>query len=195
MQFRFLAVLTSLLVLTTTACETAAPPPRLPQMSFAHLPPIKLDVMRVETNSEFQPSFQAPNVEHLFPTSPEMATRRWVQDRIQPTGRGRMARFIIHEAAAVETKLKTDKGFGGSFKNEQSERYDLVLSATLQILDERHMPVANSTARVTRSRTVLEDTSLAQREQIWFEITEALMKDFDREIEANIRQYMAPYIR
>jgi EAL domain-containing protein (putative c-di-GMP-specific phosphodiesterase class I) len=57
------------------------------------------------------------------------------------------------------------------------------------------MPVANSTARVTRSRTVLEDTSLAQREQIWFEITEALMKDFDREIEANIRQYMAPYIR
>jgi hypothetical protein len=195
MQFRFLAVLTSLLVLTTTACETAAPPPRLPQMSFAHLTPIKLDVTRIETVSEFQPSFQPPNVEHLFPTSPEMAARRWIQDRVQPTGRGRLARFIIHEASAVETKLKTDKGFGGSFKNEQSERYDLALSATLQILDERHMPVANANARVTRSRTVLEDTSLAKREQIWFEITEAMLKDFDREIEANIRQYMAPYIR
>ena len=195
MQFRFLAVFASILVLTTTACETAAPPPRLPQMSFAHLPPIKLDVMRVETNSEFQPSFQAPNVEHLFPTSPEMAARRWVQDRVQPTGRGRLARFIIHEASAVETKLKTDKGFGGNFKNEQSERYDLSLSASLQVLDERHMPVATASARVTRSRTVAEDTSLAQREQIWFEITETMMKDFDREIEIAIRQYMASFIR
>jgi hypothetical protein len=48
---------------------------------------------------------------------------------------------------------------------------------------------------VTRSRTVAEDTSLAQREQIWFEITETMMKDFDREIEIAIRQYMASFIR
>ena len=45
-----------------------------------------------------------------------------------------------------------------------------------------------------RTRTVREDASLHDRKRIWFEMTEALMKDFNAEMEKNIRQHLGGYL-
>ena len=184
------------LVLTAmlAACETPPPKQRLIELTFAHLPIFSLDVARVEVVSDYASPMKTPNVEHLFPTPPEKGLRRWAADRLKAGGKKGSARFVIHNAAITETALPITKGLKGAFKKEQSERYEAVVEASLEILDARGFRKGFASARLTRSRTVREDATLNQREAVWFAMTEALLNDFDKELEKNIRQYLLGYL-
>ncbi len=48
--------------------------------------------------------------------------------------------------------------------------------------------------RISRSRTLREDATINDRERMWFDLTEALMGDFNAELEKNIRQYVSGYL-
>ena len=188
------ALLGLVLMSMLAACETPPPKPRLLGLTFAHLPILSLDVARVEVVSDYAPPMKAPNVEHLFPTPPEMGLRRWAADRLKAGGKKGSARFVIHIAAVTETALPVTKGLKGAFKKEQSERYAAVVEASLEIVDARGFRKGFASARVTRSRTVREDATLNQREALWFAMTEALLNDFDKEIEQNIRRYLLGFL-
>lgn len=180
--------------LALTACETQPNMQRLPEISFADKRPFKLDVGQLEIVPEYQSSNRRPNIEQSMPVSPEAATVRWAQDRLRPMGRTGFARVLIKDAKVVEVPLSTDKGFTGMFKEEQAARYDASLDVAIQILDERHFPVADVIARATRSRTVAEGLSMNERDRILFEISDALIHDIDNQMEGLIRSYMARWI-
>ena len=192
-QLKFL-VFALLAPLALGACETPMPAQTLPGLTYEHLKPFRLDVAAVDVVSQYRSPMQKPNVEHLFPTPPEKALRRWAQDRLKAAGKGATARFVILDARATETPLKIDKSFWGAFKRQQSERYDATVEATLEILDSRGFRKGFANARASRSRTVREDATLNERERTWFELTEALMKDFDAELERNIRQHLGGFL-
>ena len=186
--------LTAMLAAMLTACETAPPKQRLFDLTFADLPILTLDVARLEVVSDYAPPLKAPNVEHLFPTPPEAGLRRWAADRLKAGGKKGSARFVIVNAAVTEAALPVTKGLKGAFKKEQSERYEAVVEASLEILDARGFRRGFASARVSRSRTVREDASLNAREAAWFALTEALLNDFDKELEKNIRQYLLGFL-
>ena len=71
---------------------------------------------------------------------------------------------------------------------------EAVVEASLEILDARGFRKGFASARVSRSRTVREDATLNQREAAWFAMTEALLNDFDKELEKNIRQYLLGFL-
>ena len=50
-------------------------------------------------------------------------------------------------------------------------------------------------ATVKRSQTVPEDISPNELRQVWFEMTEKMIQEIDRQLEAGIRKYLANYIR
>jgi len=52
-----------------------------------------------------------------------------------------------------------------------------------------------ATAAASRSITVREDISLNEREKTWFRIVDRLLADFNSEMEANLRQHLAPWLR
>jgi hypothetical protein len=184
------------LVLTAmvAGCATPPPAPRVFDLTFAHLPILSLDVARIEVVLDYVPSLKPPNVEHLFPMPPETGLRRWAADRLKAKGRKGSARFVIVNAAVTEAALPVTKGLKGAFTKEQSERYEAVIEASLEILDARGIRKGFASARVSRSRTVREDASLNDREAAWFTMTEALLNDFDKELEKNIRQYLLGYL-
>ena len=66
-----------ILALGLAACETTPPPPKLPELTFTHLGPLKLNVARIDIVSKYRSPLRAPNVEHLFPTPPQKALRTW----------------------------------------------------------------------------------------------------------------------
>ena len=119
---------------------------------------------------------------------------RWAQERLRPVGRIGSARVVIKDARVVEVALKTDKSFTGMFKEEQAERYDAVLDVAIQILDERHMPVADVLARATRSRTVPEGVSLNERDRVLHDVTESLVRDIDSQMDGLIRSYLGRWV-
>jgi hypothetical protein len=183
-----------LVALALAACQTPPPVQRLPELTFGHLDRLNLDVATIEVVSEYRSPMKAPHVEHLFPTPPQTALERWAADRLEAAGRQGIARFVIQNAQATATPLAFDKGLAGAFTKEQSVRYEASVEAFLEIVDERGFRKGFSSARASRTRTMAEDASLNERDKAWFELTEAVMQDFNAEIEKNVRQYLGGFL-
>ncbi len=177
------------------ACETAAPIPEYPEITFTNLPRIKLDVARIEVRMDYKAPLKAPNVEHEFPVTPAAVAERWAADRLEAVGSTGLARVIVKDASVVEVKLERTKGLKGVFTKDQSERYDGKIEMVIEIRSERGYRDAFAAAKATRSRSVPEDISLNDREKVWFEMTEAMIKDINAEFERTIPQYLSKWLR
>ena len=134
------------------------------------------------------------NHSYFAPTPPLKALRQWAGARLFVGGGKGLVRFTIANAAVTETALKVKKGLQGAFHKEQSERYDAIIEASLEMLDDRGFRLGFASARVSRSTTVREDATLNERRRVQFELIEALMKDFNAEIERNIRRYLGKWL-
>ncbi len=178
-----------------SGCATKVEKPGFSQISFAHLPPINLNVARVEVENRYVSPATRPNVEHEFSVSPAAVASNWGRDRLKAVGQSGVARVIVRRASVVEVPLKRTAGVKGAFTKDQSERYDAVIDMKVEIRD------ANGDLRVTaestakRSRSVSENISLNGREKVWFEMTEAMMGDLNTSLEAQIRKHMNRWLR
>ncbi|MDH5748455.1 MAG: hypothetical protein OEY85_04000 [Rhodospirillales bacterium] len=185
-----------LVLILLVACETKNPVQALPDITFSQFPRLTLNVGRIDVSSSYRPPLKAPNVEHLLPVSPEKATRSWARDRLEKSSVSiNHARFTIITAPVIESKLKQSSGLKGLFTKEQAERYTATVEANLEIFDDRGFRRGFASARAQRSRTIAEDASLNQREKMWFDLVEALMTDFNAEMEKNIRVHLVGWVR
>jgi hypothetical protein len=182
---------------TLAACESPPPAPTFPDIRFSGEPPIRLAVSTVEVQSEFKPGFQSPHVEHLFPVPPARAMENWAHDRLVAAGGSNAhARFVIEDASVVEVELKKkSEGISGAFTKEPAQRYDATVAATLQIVDDRGLPVRTASVKVTRSQSVLEGITPNDRDKAWYEMTKGLMADFDQQMSAEISAHFGGYFQ
>ncbi|MGB0570658.1 MAG: hypothetical protein ACPGQM_01115 [Alphaproteobacteria bacterium] len=193
-RFNRRTALAGLSGLILAGCTTPSPAPRYPELTFNHLPPIRLDAASLEIVDEFKPSFAAPNVEHLMPVSPAAAMRRWALDRLKPVGRGGRIVFTIADAAVVETALAPTPGVRGVITKDQSERYDAKLLVRISVDGGDNRRRGDVSAEAMRSRTVIEGLSLNEREEIWFQMSENLVMDMNSELETAIRSFLQPFL-
>jgi hypothetical protein len=188
-RFMFAALAMALLA----SCGTPPPTPVFPELTYTHLPPIRLMVSRVDIIDQYVPPTEAPHVGHLFPTPPLTAARRWAQDRLAAAGNRYTARYVIKEASATETPLERTRGLKGAFTTDQTERYDVAIEVLLEIADSRGFSQGYVTARATRARTSAEDITPNARRKLWFDLTEAVMKDLNGELERQINAHMGRF--
>jgi hypothetical protein len=179
------------------ACDTAPPRPTYPDIHFTNETPIRLAVSVVDVRNDYKPTFQSPHVEHLFPVPPAQAAENWAHDRLQAGGGAAVsARFTIQEASVIETQLpKKSEGISGAFKKEATERYDATLRAMLEIVDARGFALRTVTTKVVRSQSVLEGITPNERDQTWYDMTKALMADFDQQMSAEISANLGGYFQ
>ena len=181
--------------LLLAACETAPPSKPKADISFLHLPPIVINVARVEIVHEYRPSFARPYVEHLFPVTPASALERWAGERLRPMGPSGVARFVIMDASVKETALKKKEGLIGLVTIDAAARYDASVRARIDVVDDQGRAAGGATAHATRYQTTLEGTSPNERTEIWLDMTSALVADFDREMERNARELLGNWVR
>lgn len=184
----------SLSGLILAGCTTPSPAPKYPELTFTHLPPIRLDAAELVVVDGFKPTFAAPHVEHLMPVPPAAAMRRWARDRILPVGIGGRIVFTITDGAVVETPLAPTPGVRGVVTKDQSERYDAALQVRMTVDGGDNRRRGEVSAEAMRSRTVLEGLSLNEREKIWFQMTEDLVADMNGELETAIRAFLQPFL-
>ena len=181
-------------ILLLAACETTVPDQRLPEMTFGHLDAITLNVADIQIVTAAANESAAGDAGFKFPVTPEKALLRWAEDRLRAGGNQGTARFTILAAGVTETQLKLDRGITGLFKQEQSDRYDATVEASLEILDNRGFRRTIATARARRSTTIGEEATINERRRRWFDFVEQLIGDFNIEIERVIRRHMVEYI-
>jgi hypothetical protein len=190
--------LRSLLIVSALAvvgCETPVDQQTFPEQTFQHLPPISLNVREIDIIHLFKPPLKAPHIEHEMPVPPQIAVERWVVDRLRATGTSGRAVITIRDASVVETRLKQLGGIKGTFTTEQSERYEAKVEVVIEAADGKGLRSANAVAASLRNRTVPENATLRERRNLWYELTEKLMSDFDRTFEAQIRKHLTAFLK
>ena len=180
--------------LTIAGCQDAAQAPVLADLSFAHLGVFNLDVAAIEIVAAYQPPARSPNVDHLFRIPPHEAARRWARDRLTAVGADGTATFTISNASVIETRLTPGAGIRGAFTFDQSERYDALLSVQL-VIERVGVGRAITATNVTHSRTVAENITLVRRDEVWFAMTETLLRELNAQLERDIPFYLGDYLR
>ena len=191
----FLSALALPALLVLGGCETAPRSQTFPDIGFTRLAPIALNVASVEVVTHYTPPFAGPNVDHLFPVPPRTVMERWGAERLRAAGSGGRARFIILNAAVVESALATTPGIEGMVRKEEAERYDGTVEARLEIYDAAGTRMAFASAYATRFQTVLEDASPNERHKAWFKLLDGMMADFNQEMERAIRGQLPGVVR
>lgn len=165
---------------------------RFTEPRFNNLPPIELNVSKIEIVSEFTPSFTRPNVEHLFPVSIEKAARIWAADRLEATdfSSNRIAEFIIKDASVTEEEVKASQLF-----YKDSLKYRATLSVVLKISSDNGQSSAQTSIEAWRELTMPIDTSIENKEKYWNEMVQKLFEEFNSRMEQNINQYLNMYVK
>ena len=183
------------LLVPVAACETVEPPAPLPQLTFENLKPIPLKVAQVELADEYVSPLDGPHVEGTVPVSPATAMKAWAARRLVAGGGNGVARLVIKTASMTATPLKLTSGLKGAFTDEQSERYDVDVKAELRIYDGGGaMGAAYVIAEASLSRTIPEKSTINDRRRVQFEVVEAVMADFDKEMEKTMRAHLARWM-
>jgi hypothetical protein len=169
-------------------CNPSPDQPVFPDIRFTNEPKLRLEVAAIETVEEFHPTFQQPNVEHLFPVPPERAMENWVKDRLVATGKGKRARVRIIDASVKEVELpKKATGISATFTTEQAQRYDASVRMAIDILGDHGIPERSITAEAQRSQSVAEGVTPNDRERAWYDMTKQLMAALDAALEQRMR--------
>ena len=174
-------------------CDTPVPSRNFPDISFTHKTPYKLDVALIEIEPKPAPASNKGVVVHELPVSLTKVAEQWANQRLQAVGASGTALVTIEKASVVEQSLKKTPGVRGAFTTDQTERYIGELQVSISIMDNRGQALAR--AGSTRTRTIAEDATLAEREKLWFDMVEKLAWGMDAEMDKQIPQHLANYLR
>lgn len=185
-----------LLLAALGACDTSPTREPFPKLTYSYLPPFRLAVAEVEVLDQYHPPLAPPYIEQQFPVSPAGTAEQWGHDRLQAVGGSGRAIYTVLRGDAIDVHLaNNDSGMFGQFTVPQSDRYDLTIAVKLDIFDPSGRVVASVNARAIRSNTVAADATLNDRERLWFDMTEATMKDLNGQLEKSIPLYLRAYLR
>ncbi|MFO0070325.1 MAG: hypothetical protein ACK529_09215 [Alphaproteobacteria bacterium] len=186
----------ALISLTLAACQEAPAPQSFPPLNFSAQPKIKVAVMEIRVIENYKSPMIAPNVEQNFPISPCTAIKQWVEGRLQAAGSSGILEITINDASVIERPLSITQGIKGFFTNDQSERYDASINVTFRLYDGvQTISVAEGNVQATKSISIAENTSIAERKKMFYSMVQKIMTPFNREAEARLNQYFSPYLR
>ncbi len=160
---------------------TSAPPMTLaqPDLTFEQLAPVSLAVSKIEIYDQYKSPMTGRNIEHEFSTTPAAAARRLIEKKLAATGTRQILRVYIDDASVVRDNLPVAKDFWGEFSREPSEKMLARVALRFELVNEEAPDIVVGRASVVsdRTRSLLENTSLADRDRAYLNLTEELMSD------------------
>lgn len=163
-----------------------------PQVTFRHLPPIRLNAAKLDIRQPFVATGEPPHIEHLLTASPAHVAENWARDRLRAAGTDGQATYSILDASLTETALDTDKSIKGLFKTQQGTRFEGRIEVRLDVANAGGTGFAQ--AVVTRSQTVSDDITLNQRDVILVGFVEQMGRDLNRRLEDEIAANLGDFV-
>ena len=176
------------------ACAPLPPEPTYPEITFRSAPPYLFDAAEVEVVEAYRSPLAAPHVEHESPLLPAAVLKRWIADRVAAGGTERRVRVTIEDASITETLLPINQDFAASFTTEQAARLDASVALQIELLDARGFQLAMVRAKSARARSLPEDATLRERDEVLFQLTEDLANDIDQIMSERIPDQFAAHL-
>ena len=169
--------------------EVPTPPaPVLPQFNLA--------VAEIKIVPAYAPGPGA-TAEQSVPFAPSAALETWAKTHVQAKGRQGQAWIVIRDASisAKQVPPRT-RNWRDWFRRQPVERYDAVLALELQIKDDSGRTRAQTVARATHARFLMDDYRDYHRERttqlqaLSDEIIAAALKRLEGEVRTNLARWV-----
>jgi hypothetical protein len=163
---------------------------RQPDLTFAQYAPVSLDVAKIEVYDQFTPPATGGHIEREFATPPDQAATRLLEAKLRPDGAAQILRVYIDDASVVSEKQPVRDDLMGKFTRETAEIYRAHLAIHFELANTDAPDIVIGNANITSDRTtsILENTSLADRDRTAVNLTEALMKDVYAGMTGTVRE-------
>jgi hypothetical protein len=174
------------LPLLGAACASGDAQPALaPPPGYAHLTPLRLNVLDIEV---VEPTGLGARVDPPAPLSPITQVVRMGQERLSPVGTTGRARFVVESA----TLAREPASAGGLF-SQRTERLNCAVRVRVEVLagDGRRVGFAEAESR--RSATVV-DEGMPSRARAADLIVRQTIDDLNVEFEFQLRRNLRDWI-
>jgi hypothetical protein len=168
-------------VILLSGCAESLSTSHLPEMTFANFTPVELNVEKIEVRDDYKPPLKDPNVEHTFQTPTYVAAENLLKKQLVAAGRDDVLRAVITDASVVREALPMTRGFWGVFTHEPAERLKAKVVVRFELANQQAPDIVIGRVELTarRTKTLMEGTSVADRDSAYFKLTEDMMNDLD----------------
>lgn len=165
------------------ACTTAAPEGKpLPDLTFAHVAPLSVNVAAVEIVNDANSSADPRDVSSSFPAAPDITLRRYAERRIQANGVEGTLKFVIEEARIYHDVSQEDNKFVNWTGLDRLDNYDVSLRIRLFVEHPGGAQSNHAILNLKRTISIPQRYSLSEKEQEKFNFLEMLMDDVDKAV-------------
>jgi hypothetical protein len=175
------------------ACAGEPPPPAAPA-ALVGPAPIRLDVGSVDVAETYSPADAPTFIDKRRTQQLVDATRAMLQETIQATGGPGYARASIERASMVERKRPVTGGVRGFFLREPDTELVGQLDVRLTVIDSAGSERAYATASISASRSILESTSVPERDRIAGQLGDELLQHLRRLLRQSAEEGLKDYL-
>ena len=160
------------------------------------LPQFNLAVAEIQVVPAYAPGAGA-GAESAVPFAPKTALETWAKTHVKAVGRQWQAWIVIRDATISARKMPPR---GGSwrdwFRRQPVERYDAILELELQIRDDAGRVRAQTVARATHARFLMDDhreyrqERVDQLQRLTDEVIAAALKRLEGEVRTNLARWV-----
>lgn len=159
----------------------------LAELTYDHIQPLYVSASNIDVIDNYNPSADPQDVSSRFPTPPDIAVRRWAERRLQPgVGTGTL-RFVIDSVTAHKTAHGPENSLQRWTGQGATTTYDVVMKISMSKQTDARIGNSNHAFTVTRSVTIPDNWSIAQREAEMQSFVETIVAAVDEAVMGVLR--------
>lgn len=155
----------------------------VPEMTFAHVSPLYLDISDVEIENQYDPDRDPDDVSSSFPTPPDIALKRYADTRLKASGAGEdTLKFVIEDARVMHNYIEPEGGFSYWTKTGGKDHYNVKMRLKIFKQEADGDDSTQSILKLERAISIPDTYSLSEREMEQLKFLEMLMNDVDKAV-------------
>lgn len=167
----------------------ATPPPPL-----AGIPVHSLAVSSIDVAEAYPPLASGTFIDQRHTRELTSAARDYLATRLKAVGGGATAQASIVQASMVQEPRAPSGRLGAPIVREPDADLHGTIEVRLGLADGTGEELGFASARVERTRSILELTSVVERDRMAGEMVRQLMVDLDRALDQSMRENLAAFL-
>lgn len=150
-----------------------------PQLTYEHVKPISVDISSIDFLTDTQRGAQPWDISNDMPTPPDVAMRRYLEQRYEAVGANGTLKIELKKADIHHESVPQDNPFMRyiSFANEQEYTFEIIVDLATKYLSGK--PDRTTSLRFVRVEKIAPQATLAYREARLQRVLEEIIRDID----------------
>jgi hypothetical protein len=173
----------ALALLALGGCTSSAVDGRpLAELSFTDMPPVYVSAADIHVTDNYVPAADPQDVSSRLPTPPDIAVRRYAETRLRPGGGVGVLNLVIENSTVHAQPVAADTTIERWTGTGTSTQYDATLRVSFSKQSDTRQAETSHAVDVSRSVTIPDSYSIAEREETLQAFTRNIVTDVDKAV-------------